>query len=92
MALLNIQITFIYIIPVVISIAYHIFICGTDEEPKAQKGQPMNTKMHNQYLAETGSVPTVLTDVTAFPQMCFSLRVKVTSCHPSFSLILDSRK
>ena len=91
MALLNIQITFIYIIPVVISIANRS-LCGTDEEPKAQKGQPMNTKMHNQYLEETGSVPTVLTDVTAFHRMCFSLRVKVTSCHPSFSLVLDSRK
>lgn len=88
MALLNIQSTFIYIIPVGISIANRS-LCGTEEEPKAQ---PMNTRMHNQYLEEMELVPTVLTDVTAFPRMCFSLRVKVTSCHPSFSLVLDGRK
>lgn len=91
MALLNIQIIFLCIIPVVISIANRS-LCGIDEEPKAQKGQLMNTKMYNQYLEEPGLVPPVLTDVTALPRVCFSLRVKVTSCHPSFSLVLDSRK
>lgn len=68
---------------------------GTDEEPEAQKGQMISTRMHSRFLEEAGGTKILNSRNLAFlrRKQCLSLGVKVTSYHPSCPLVLlDGRK